>query len=220
MPRNGNYIVLEGLDGAGNTTQLHEVGSYLKEIGQRAIEIAEPGDTVIGGLLRKIIKDSSIVRTPDSNLDMFTISRRELVSQVIEPTVDRGIHVVSDRNWFSSVAYQGFGEGIDRYHIINRMEQALGKYFMPDLVAIIKVPVDVAIERMIGRDDTKKDYFESKGSQYFKKVYDGYEWLAQEFSQHTVIIDGTKSVEEVKQDIVSHLLGRLSLDNTVSLNNF
>ncbi len=217
MSSSGKYIVLEGLDGAGTTTQLHEVGSYLAEIGQNVIEIAEPGDTVIGGLLRKIIKDSSIERMPESNLDMFTISRRELAVQVIEPNIDRGIHVISDRNWFSSVAYQGFGEGIDHYHIVDRMKQALGKFFMPDLVLIVKVPVDVAISRMINRDDTKKDFFESKGSQYFEKVYDGYNWLAQEFNQNTVVVDGTKSVEEVKQDLVGQILGRLSLDSTVQV---
>ncbi len=215
MNLKGKYIVIEGLDGAGTTTQLHEMGSYFKEISEPAITIAEPGDTVIGGLLRKIIKNSSIKRLPESNLDMFTISRRELAAQVIEPNIDNGIHVVSDRNWFSSVAYQGFGEGIDHQHIVERMKQALGRFFMPDLVVIVKVPVDVAIERMIERDETKQDYFESMGETYFEKVYQGYEWLSSEFNQNTVVVDGTKSIEEVRQDLISHLAGRLSIGATV-----
>lgn len=197
----GKYIVIEGTDGAGTTTQKDILKQALIIQGQRTIAVAEPGGTAIGDQLRLIIKNGSLDRSPDTNMDLFAICRRELAEQVIGPNISSGINVVSDRNWFSTVAYQGFGEGLETSEITERMQKVLGKYFLPDIVMIIDVPVEVSEARIKNRGIEVNDTFEQKGRTFFEKVREGYLWLAAKYD--IPIIDGTMVPEDVHAVVLS-----------------
>ena len=198
---NGKYLVIEGSDGSGKTTQAKRLIEALTANGVSSKELIEPGGTPIGRLLRGIILDPELQKQPESEFDLFTVSRRELARQVIQPEVSNGTTVVCDRNWFSSVAYQGFGWGLDVRMIIERTKQAMGDYFMPDGVVILEVPLDVAEERISNR--TKADWFEKQGREFFEKVRQGYQWLAEHFD--ITVVDGTPSVDEVADKVFSYL---------------
>lgn len=204
----GKYIVIEGTDGAGTTTQKDLLKGYLADQGVPAIDIAEPGGTPIGDAIRLIIKDGALPRSRESNLDMFTICRRELARQVIAPAIAQGTFVVSDRNWFSTVAYQGFGEGLDVGHITDRTRSELGGFFLPDAALIIDVPVEISETRMQHRGTSANDHFEQMGRPFFEKVRQGYLWSAQEYG--LPVVDGTQGIETVHQAILAKL-GELAI---------
>ena len=201
--KRGKYIVFEGLDASGKSTQCQLLLEYLTNNGIKFGAYSEPGGSPIGDKIRQILKDGTLARQPQSNLDLFTICRRELVIQNIIPAVNRGINIIVDRNWWSSVAYQGFGEGMDSKIIIAKTKDALGDYFMPDAVVLIDVPVSVVHERLDLRGGKSDDYFEQKGGQFFEKVRDGYLWLAKKYG--VPIIDGNQSREAVFKDVLEYL---------------
>lgn len=199
----GKYIVIEGTDGAGTTTQKELLIPRFRDLGKNIIELAEPGGTPIGEALRLILKDKNLERTPKTNLDLFTICRRELAEQVIRPALENNAIVISDRNWLSTIAYQGFAEGIPVNEIIDKTKEALGDVFLPDFTAVIDVPVDISFQRMKKRKTSSNDYFEQRGRVYFGEVRKGYLWGANEFG--LPVIDGTKSIESVHKEIISYL---------------
>ena len=195
----GEYIVIEGIDGSCKTTQRDLLAESLKEDGYEVDVISEPGGTPIGSEIRGILKNASLERSPESNFDLFTICRREIALQVLPKLAMRGCVAISDRNWFSSVAYQGYGEGHSVDTIIERSKSALGQYAFPDRMIIIDLPLEAIAERLEQRGGASQDYFDSKGLDYFRKVSDGYKWLAS-WNQVSVV-DGSKGISEVQADI-------------------
>lgn len=199
--KKGKYIVIEGMDGAGTTTQRDLFMQYCKKSNIDIITIEEPGGTPIGQMLRAILKDSHIQRLPMSNLDMFMIARRELAAQIITPALQKGTHVVSDRNWLSSYAYQGYAEGLDTAIIANKAKETLGGLATPDIRILLDIPVDVSRQRIGERGTAAADYFENKGSDFFEAVRRGYLQGAKEYGY--TIIDGTDSIDTIHKKIVS-----------------
>ena len=199
--KKGKYIVIEGMDGAGTTTQRDLFMQYCKRSNINVITIEEPGGTPIGQLLRKILKDSQIQRLPISNLDMFMIARRELADQIIKPALQKGIHVISDRNWLSSYAYQGYAEGLDTALIANKAQETLGELATPDGRILLDIPVEVSRQRLSERGAVATDYFENKGNAFFEAVRNGYLEGAKNYDY--TVIDGTAPIAAIHQKIVS-----------------
>jgi len=198
----GSYVFIDGPEGAGKTTQKDLYVEALLSRGISAEELIEPGTTPIGKLLRKIILDPDIDKSVETELDLFTAARRENVNQTTRPGVEEGKHFVSDRGWYASVAYQGFGGGLDPELIIERNREAMAEFFVPDASLILDVPVEITRERLRSRG-TSADWFEYKGPEYFHKVRKGFLWLAGEFD--IPVVDGTQSVEAVQQEVFSIL---------------
>ncbi len=195
-------MVVEGLDGSGKTTQKDLLLEKLHSLNKDVVDLIEPGGTPLGKQLRSLLLDSEIVKQPESELDLFTVARRELVHQILRPSLEAGKIVISDRNWFSTVAYQGFGRKLALEKIITRSEEAMGQYFMPDIAVILDVPLDVASER-IKLAGKKADWFEKLGEEFFAKVKEGYAWLAQEYN--VLLIDGVRPKEAIHADILNLL---------------
>ena len=159
--------------------------------------------------MRPIIKNADLARSPESNLELFTACRRELARRVIEPALRAGRWIVSDRNWLSSLAIQGFGEGLSVQTIVERSQEALGDQFMPDYTIIIDAPVEVVAARLLGRGPRANDLFRASGQDHFEKLRSGYLWAATEYN--IPFVDGTQSPEVVHSQIMQHL-GALMLD--------
>lgn len=212
---NGKYIVIEGMDGAGTTTQRDLLVNAFNAVDQKAVSVEEPGGTPIGNALRKIIKDADIARSAVSSLEMFMIARRELIEQRIRPALEDGVHVISDRNWLSSYAYQGHAEGLNKDFIVDRAQQALGGLINPDVRLLIDVPVAVAVAqaRMQERGGAAADYFEKKGPLFFEKVREGYLEAAQRYDYD--VLDGTKSIEQLNAEIIRYFADLLHVGSGV-----
>jgi dTMP kinase len=201
--RRGEYIVIEGIDGAGKSRQSELlVGAYPSH---SVNTLNEPGGTKFGDHVRDILKDKSVTMSPETILSLFMLSRKEFVEQKMgEILLKQRVTLISDRNWWSSVAYQGFGDEIIHHsEIVELSKQAMGEYFLPDKSIILEVPIDVARERIDKRDSVlvnkKEDRFESKGIDYFQRVAEGYYWIADEFD--IPIVNGNQTPEAVHEDI-------------------
>ena len=186
------YIALEGLEGCGKSTHALRLATSLD-----AVLTREPGGTRIGALLRGILADpENTDMNPRTEALLMAADRAQHFADVIRPALGRDQHVVSDRSVYSTLAYQGFGRGLDVATLRNISEWALHGHF-PDIVVFISVPTEILNERLAKRTP---DRFEREGANFFSRVNDGFRTLI-----HTegdwIIVDGTRSKEEVEKAI-------------------
>ena len=172
----GHFIVFEGVDGSGTTTQSRLLASHLREAGLPVTLTREPGGTPIAEKIRQLVLDPSIEGvSPMSELFLYAASRSQHVEEVIAPSLDRGDVVVCDRYIASSLAYQGYGRGLNLEEIeqINRL--AVGEC-LPDATVYLILPVEVAWKRLRRRDTA--DRLEQTGMALQEKVSRGYQEIS------------------------------------------
>ncbi|HEY6242050.1 MAG TPA: dTMP kinase [Burkholderiales bacterium] len=197
----GKFITLEGIDGAGKSTHVKVVADFLREHGKDVVVTREPGGTPLGEKLRALLLSQSM------NLDTETLlmfaARREHIAQVIAPALAAGRWVVSDRFTDATYAYQGAGGGMakDRIATIERWVQGGLK---PDLTIVFDAPVEVALGRL-AKD--RSDRFERENSGYFERVRAGYLGRAAAEPRRIRVVDGRRSLIEVKKEIEDILVG-------------
>lgn len=188
----GKFIVFDSLDGAGNSTQVKLLADYLNKIGKRTHITKEPTSGLIGGLIRSQLthdwKSSQICLQL-----LFSADRAYHLEKEIIPLLKRGINVISDRYFFSTLAY-GNLEINDLDWLIKINE----KFLMPDLTFFLKVSPKICIERI------KKERFEItlfEKEKILKKVWKNYEMVAKRF-KNIYIINGERSIEEISKEII------------------
>jgi dTMP kinase len=195
---NGKYIVIEGGDGTGKSTQAEILVERIKQTGRNATLVEEPGSTDIGYEIRKIVKDGSLKRDPLTNLMLFTAGRIELWKQIIKPSVEAGDWVVSARNWFSTLAYQGYGEKMDLQLITDFTHDYVSeKYANPDLsiVLVHNVPEEIQKRMSERQTDAEVDYFEETGNINKHTVDDSYKKIATSLANYAIEIDGSDIIQ-------------------------
>jgi dTMP kinase len=199
----GKYIVFEGLEGCGKSTHVKRLAETLG-----AVTTREPGGTRIGAMLRAILVDPENTDiNPRTELLLMTADRAQLMSEVIEPTLASGKHVVSDRSVYSTLAYQGYGRslGIDTIRSIN--EWALSGT-LPDIVVWIQIPRDETERRLAKRN---LDRFEREGADFFVRIADGFAEMAAADPTRWIVIDGTLPKDDVQAAIHAAVAPRLSV---------
>lgn len=195
----GKYIVIEGGDATGKSTQAEILANKLNEFGLETLLIEEPGSTIIGNEIRRIVKNGDLPRLPMTNVMLVTAGRIELWNEVIKPSIDSGKWVVSARNWYSMLAYQGYGEGLDLDFIESfTKEYVSNEYTSPNLSFVLTHNShDEIVKRMANRNnDEENDYFEKNDSINKLTVDESYRLIAQRVGAMALEIDGL-SVEEV-----------------------
>jgi dTMP kinase len=198
----GTYIAFEGLEGCGKSTHVKRLAETLGAVATR-----EPGGTRVGAMLRAILADPDNTDIdPRTELLLMTADRAQLMSEVIEPALATGTHVVSDRSVYSTLAYQGYGRGlgVDTIRTIN--EWAL-KQTLPDIVVWIQIPRDEAERRLAKRN---LDRFEREGADFFARIADGFAEMADDDPARWIIIDGTLPKDDVQAAIHAAVAPRLS----------
>ncbi len=196
----GKFIVLEGSEGVGKTTQLEKVSTYLRAEGKIVINPREPGGTPAGELIRTILKDpTSTWITPARNLLLFNACRALLVGTIIEPALTQGTWVVVDRYYPSTEAYQGGGELYSPRKSLTRQIKESIETTIPDLTYILDAPVEVSLARKKHEEST--DRFQQKGKEFFDRVRQTYLWYAHDrfnYKERKILIDTEgKNIEEV-----------------------
>ena len=195
MAEQGRYIVFEGSDGSGKTTQAKRAAHYLRGEGHDVVETFEPGASSIGISIRNLVlfQDTTEL-APASEVLLFTAERSQIWHEIIQPALEAGKVVISDRNWFSTWVYQGasneeLGEiGEEIVHL------ALPKrYYDPDLCLYFEVDESTRQARM----NAGLDKIERRRDGYFERVNQRYSQLPSRFG--AVAIDGTGTPEEVQQ---------------------
>lgn len=206
----GFFITFEGIEGCGKTTQIKMAGEYLSSKHIPFIITEEPGGVPLGLEIRKILlNESSFAICAESEVFLFSAARSQHVRDVILPTLKENKIVLCDRFSDATIAYQGFGRGLDIHFIQKINETSTGK-LKPDMTLLFDAPVEVGLKRALRRISrfegvSKEDRFEREDLIFHEKVRGGYLSLARNEPERFKIIDGTKSIDEVHREVCSHI---------------
>ena len=190
------YIVIEGQDGTGKSTQAMLLKKYYEDMKREVIVLEEPdGDLPQAHDLHDMILTRGYRLEPLTNVLLFTAARVELWRKIAEPVLKRGGAVISARNYWSTLAYQGFGEGVSRSKIIRITKDLLPeKYFKPDHGFILVVSDKVRLARQKDRGKATET-FETKADDFQQRVNAAYPKIAEEFGLD--LIDASGTIEEI-----------------------
>ena len=200
----GKYIVIEGNDGTGKSTQVELLSSYLREQGIDTFVTHEPAGTPIADAIRTVIKDGNLERDPITNLLLFTAARHENW-RIASKRLDEGAWVISARNYLSTEVYQGIGEGLgtELIHEVTR-QFTDERYMKPDDTFILTLSDEERATRiqLRGPLDTP-DTFESRDRQFQESLNQGYVTLGERYGFE--MVDAGQSIEAVQSRIRSSL---------------
>lgn len=213
----GIFISFEGVEGAGKSTQLSRLKSHLETQGKTVVLMREPGGTPIGDHIRHLLLDrASGSRQPLTELLLFCASRSELVQTRIRPALERGEIVLCDRFTDSTVAYQGYAQGLplDTIRALNRI--ATGG-LEPDITFLLDMPVDVGLQRARARAQALSaqtsgaadpDRFEAEQLEFHQRVRAGFLALAESAPTRICTLSALQTVDAVFQDVIQCLTAR------------
>jgi len=193
----GKFIVLDGPDGCGKTTQCALLAQWLKENGVEVASLRDPGDTAIGEKIRQILLNPEhIAMSTATEVLLYMAARVQLWQEKIAPALAQKKCVVLDRWLSSTCAYQGHAGGFGFNQVIKLAADSLGKPW-PDLTIILDVDPKVGLSRL----NREFDRIEQKGDGYHQKVREGFLQLAKEHKDF-VVVDGTGDIETVHKKII------------------
>jgi dTMP kinase len=194
------FITFEGLDFCGKSTQIKLLQQYLENKGYQVSLIREPGGVKISEKIRNIILDrNNSEMFFETELLLFSASRAQLVREEILPKLKDGCMVLSDRFHDSSIAYQGFGRGLNTQFVTDLQKFAIGKA-IPDVTFFIDIPVEEVFKRKSTVDNKDLDRIEVSRKDFYEHVRKGYKKIA-EIEERFVTIDGLMPIENVHDEI-------------------
>ena len=195
----GKFITIDGVEGAGKSTQIEFICEYLKAKGVDVILTREPGGTDIGEKIRILLLSNSTGKMhADTELMLMFAARNEHIQNKIMPALKQGDWVLSDRFTDASYAYQGGGRGLDVSRIA-QLEQWVLQDFTPDMTLLLDVPVEIGMSRVESRG--KKDRIELEATDFFNRVRQAYIDRSEQFPERIKLIDSSQTVEHTKQQI-------------------
>jgi len=200
----GKFIVIEGGDGSGKDTQVELLRKSFSDVD--IVYTKEPGGTKLGSTLREILLGDEF--TPlafETEALLFLADRAEHMTKVVQPALSAGRHVISNRSWFSFVAYQIYGRnGQTLMPLVELAHKTIYKGAEPDAVVLLDIPVSVTLERITSRNKPITS-IEAEPKEFHERVRQGFLETV-EYAKGSLIIDGTKSPEEIHADIMRHLM--------------
>ncbi|PID59831.1 MAG: dTMP kinase [Ignavibacteriae bacterium] len=196
------FITFEGLDFCGKSTQVELLEKFFLDKKKEVKIIREPGGVKISEEIRKILLDNKNQNMFfKTELLLFAASRAQLVNEIIIPFLDNDVVVISDRFHDSSIAYQGFGRGLDLEFVISLQNYAIGKA-VPDLTFFIDLPISEINKRKEKNENIKLDRIEISNQNFYEKVREGYNYLTDK-DKRFVKINGLNSIDDIHREIIS-----------------
>jgi len=207
----GKFIVIEGIDGCGKTTQIDELSKWLPNSGlinkeSKLITTREPGGSQLGKKLRGLILDNNANNKPSSlaELLLYSADRAEHVSKIIAPALKNNDWVISDRFSDSTLAYQGYGRNIN-LEIIKNIESIVCQGEYPDLTFFLEISPE---ESVLRRKNEIPDRIESEGLRFLEKVNEGFKLIAKE--KNWKVISASQNIQTISNQIKETLLSNFS----------
>jgi len=193
----GLFITFEGADGCGKTTQMRLLAQYLEKQGKDVLITREPGGKGLGEKVREILLNYDGEVSDRCESFLFLADRAQNIDIIINPAVEQGKIVLCDRHTDSTVAYQGYGRGLDiaRINMLNNLATNGRK---PDLTFVFDIDIETSMKR-VGSD---KDRMESAGKEFHIRVIYGYLELAKQEPDRIRVVDAAKSIEDIHQNVV------------------
>ncbi len=193
----GLFITFEGADGCGKTTQMRLLAQYLEKQGKDVLITREPGGKGLGEKVREILLNYDGEVSDRCESFLFLADRAQNIDIIINPAVEQCKIVLCDRHTDSTVAYQGYGRGLDiaRINMLNNLATNGRK---PDLTFVFDIDIETSMKR-VGSD---KDRMESAGKEFHNRVRYGYLELAKQEPDRIRVVDAAKSIEDIHQNVV------------------
>ena len=207
----GKFIVLEGIDGCGKTTQINELSKWLPKSGlidknATLIKTREPGGSILGREIRDMILNTNKSNSPSilTELLLYSADRAEHISKIILPALHNGDWIISDRFSGSTLAYQGYGREIS-IDIIKKLENIVCHNIKPDLTFFLEISPEESIRR---RRNKVADRIESEGFEFLEKVNHGFKLIALE--NNWEIIKASEDLNSISHQIQTSLINKFS----------
>ena len=200
----GRFIVLDGVDGCGKSTQARLLADRLAEGAENEpLHLREPGGSALGEALRGLLLSREFAPGPEVETLMFAAARRQLLDEIVAPALAEGRHVVCERFHPSTFAYQAVAGGLEEARVLQLLHGWAGAP-EPDLVLVLDLELEVALERR----GAASDRIEDKGSPFFERVLEGYRRYA-EVDPRARLVDGAGTLEEVAERVLAEVEGAL-----------
>ena len=207
----GKFIVFEGIDGCGKSTQIEEISKWLPNSGlmyknTKLVNTREPGGSLLGKKIRNLILDNNEDNKPCSlaELLLYSADRAEHVSKIISPSLNEGNWVLSDRFSASTLSYQGYGRDLN-LELIQRIESIVCQGEIPDLTILLEISPEESIFR---RKNIIPDRMESEGIKFLEKVNEGFKEIAKE--KGWKIISASQTINAISNEIKETLIKKFS----------
>ncbi len=196
----GVFITFEGIEGAGKSTQAKKLYEYLISKGKNAVLTREPGGTKTGKKIREILlSHSNEIFSPISELFLYEADRNFHIHNVIKPNLEKGNYVICDRFIDSTLAYQGYARGLD-IELIKGLNKIAAEGLEPNITFLIDIPIEISLQRL----GNNKDRIENENIEFHKRLRKGFLKIAEE-EDRIFVIDGTKDIESIFQEIIDIL---------------
>ena len=194
--KKGLFITFEGADGCGKTTQINMLKNYLENQGYQVVLTREPGAKGLGEKVREILLNYEGTVSDRCESFLFLADRAQNIDIIVNPAVNEGKIVLCDRHIDSTVAYQGYGRGLDigRIKMLNNIATNGRK---PDLTIVFDIDVETSMQR-VGKN---KDRMESAGTEFHNRVRDGYLKIAKEEPERIKVVNSIQTVNDVFEEV-------------------
>lgn len=204
--REGILISLEGVEGSGKTTQLNLLADHLKKMGRKVLKVREPGGTELGERVRTLLleKDGAKI-SPLGELFLYFTSRAQLVEEILKPALGAGFVILCDRYLDATVAYQGYGRGLD-VGLIEQINRLIVGDALPDLTFLLDLEAEAGLSRISGRG---RDRLEAEGLAFHERVRQGYLEVASRDSQRIKVIPANRGILEIAAEIRGSVIALL-----------
>ena len=220
MSRRGKFITFEGLDGTGKSTQLRKLAAELRAAGHRVVETREPGGTMTGEKIRKVLLDSGTAGlSPQAEMALMFASRAQHIAEVIEPALAQGSVVLCDRFTDSTEAYQGSGRKLGS-EVVRELHRVLCGNLQPDLTILLDsdAALSVSRARQRNRRDSKvssrghdENRFEQETRAFFARVHEGYLAIAKREPGRVAVVDARGTPGQTHERIAEVVRRKLKL---------
>ncbi|MDB2550509.1 dTMP kinase [Rickettsiales bacterium] len=198
-----NFITFEGSEGCGKSTQSKMLQDYFTKNNIPSITTREPGGTKLAEKIRELLLSDDFGRIcSKTEILLNYAARKDHIKKLINPALDQGKKVISDRFFDSTFAYQGYARGVS-LDLITIIHQQILKDFAPDITFLIDIDVTIAMKRVESRGNSNK--FDRMNLEFYQKIRDGFLQIAKNNPDRIKIIDGNQSADKIHQDILKKL---------------
>lgn len=200
----GLFFAFEGIDGCGKSTQMNLLEAALVKLGYDTLRIREPGGTAAGEEIRNVIlKPRQEGLDPLAEVLLYSAARAQLMTQLVQPALDAGKAVLADRFAWSTMAYQGYGRGLNVDDINYLIQLAVGQTW-PQTTFLLDLSVEESRRRQDNRGEAP-DRMEQEKDMFFQKVREGYLYIAKTNPDKVTCLNALKGIEEIHSQVMAQV---------------
>ncbi len=207
----GLFITIEGIEGSGKTTIAKRLEGWMRERGRPTFRTREPGGTEIGETLRELILDADRPLSVQAELLLIEAARAQIMEEIIIPRLALGETVILDRHCDSTIAYQGYGRGVDM-NLVEQINRFVCRDRTPDITLSLDVDVKIGLQRAqkVKERMNFNDRFESEALEFMQRVREGFLQIAERETNRVILLSAELGMEEVWDTVIREVSKRIA----------